>query len=73
MSTVGGVEILLGDAAAHPALLVRPDWSFVPEADGSAAAATRWELVPRLEGKIVICAHYPGDGIGSVRGLWEPL
>jgi glyoxylase-like metal-dependent hydrolase (beta-lactamase superfamily II) len=71
---LGDAGFLLGDAAGHPAQLAHPDWTFVPEFDRPRAAATRRGLVPRLEGKVVVCAHYPGDGIGRVRsGLWEPL
>jgi glyoxylase-like metal-dependent hydrolase (beta-lactamase superfamily II) len=66
--------LLLGDAAVHPALLVEPEWEYVSDRDRERSARTRQELLPLIDGKLVVCGHYPGSGIGRMtNGLWEPL
>ena len=59
---LGHEGILLGDVAVHPALLDHPEWRYVSDVDGDRSVQTRRELLPALEGKLVLCGHYPDDG-----------
>lgn len=71
---VGDEAVLIGDAAVHPALLEHAGWLYVSDGRPEEAAATRRLLLPELEAKVVVCGHYPGDGIGRVvAGKWQPL
>jgi hypothetical protein len=63
----------------HPALLDEPARLYVSDHDPNGSAATRRALVADLadSGKLVVCGHYPGSGIGrlatrSGRTVWEP-
>ena len=64
----------------HPALLDQPEWVFAFDEDSVQNAPTRARLVAQLvEGQdLVVCGHYPEDGIGRLvtregRVLWEPV
>lgn len=59
---LGDEGIILADVAVHPALLDHPEWRYVSDLDYERCVQTRRELLPDLEGKIVLCGHYPGDG-----------
>jgi glyoxylase-like metal-dependent hydrolase (beta-lactamase superfamily II) len=64
----GDEAVLLGDAAVHPALLDRPNWSYVADLDPDVSIATRWSLLEELVDRDVrvCCGHYPGGGIGRI-------
>ena len=64
----GEYALLIADVAVHPALLENPEWAYVSDADGAAAAATRRALLPELVDRdvLVVCGHYPGSGIGRI-------
>jgi glyoxylase-like metal-dependent hydrolase (beta-lactamase superfamily II) len=57
---LGEEGIVLGDVAVHPALLDHPEWRYVSDVDYERSVETRRELLPELEGKVVLCGHYPG-------------
>ena len=59
---LGDEGIILADVAVHPALLDHPEWRYVSDLDHERSVETRRELLPQLEGKVVVCGHYPGDG-----------
>ena len=59
---LGDEGILLADVAVHPALLDHPEWRYVSDIDYERSVETRRGLLPELEGKVVLCGHYPGDG-----------
>jgi glyoxylase-like metal-dependent hydrolase (beta-lactamase superfamily II) len=59
---LGDEGIILGDVAVHPALLDHPEWRYIWDVDGDRSVQTRRELLPALEGKLVLCGHYPDDG-----------
>jgi glyoxylase-like metal-dependent hydrolase (beta-lactamase superfamily II) len=65
---LGAEAILIADAAGHPALLDRPEWSFVGDLDPARSAATRRALLDEVldTDTLVICGHFPGSGIGRV-------
>jgi glyoxylase-like metal-dependent hydrolase (beta-lactamase superfamily II) len=77
----GGAEALvLGDAAAHPMLLDRPDDTFANDIDPEESMRTRRRLVGEIldTRTLVLCGHYPAGGIGRVgrrhgRVLWTAL
>ena len=64
----GERAVLIADVAVHPALLENPEWAYISDADGAAAAATRRALLPELVDRdvLVACGHYPGSGIGRI-------
>jgi glyoxylase-like metal-dependent hydrolase (beta-lactamase superfamily II) len=64
----GSKAIILGDVAVHPALLDRPEWTYLFDVDPEATVATRRRVLEDIDGEdvIVACGHYPG-GIGRVR------
>jgi glyoxylase-like metal-dependent hydrolase (beta-lactamase superfamily II) len=64
----GTQAIILGDVAVHPALLDRPEWTYLFDVDPEATVATRRAVLQDILGAdiIVACGHYPG-GIGRVR------
>jgi glyoxylase-like metal-dependent hydrolase (beta-lactamase superfamily II) len=64
---LGDEGIVLGDAAVHPALLDHPEWRYVSDIDFERSAHTRRELLPELEGKVVLCGHFPNGG------EWRPV
>jgi glyoxylase-like metal-dependent hydrolase (beta-lactamase superfamily II) len=59
---LGDEAIVLGDVAVHPALLDHPEWRYVSDIDSERSAQTRRELLPELEGKVVLCGHFPDGG-----------
>lgn len=65
---LGSDAILIADAAGHPALLDRPEWSFEGDLDEPLSAATRRALLDEVldTDTLVVCGHYPGSGIGTV-------
>jgi glyoxylase-like metal-dependent hydrolase (beta-lactamase superfamily II) len=74
---LGDEAVLIADAAVHPALLEEPDWLYVSDYDAAQCAATRRTLLAELvdQDVLVVCGHYPGDGIGRVvlrdgRNVW---
>jgi len=80
VSSEGVGATLIGDVVPHPALLDRPEWGFAFDADSAQNAHTRARLVAELVegGDLVVCGHYPGNGIGRLvtragRVLWEPV
>jgi glyoxylase-like metal-dependent hydrolase (beta-lactamase superfamily II) len=64
----GSKAIILGDIAVHPALLDRPEWTYLFDVDPEATVATRRAVLEDIDDEdiIVACGHYPG-GIGRVR------
>jgi glyoxylase-like metal-dependent hydrolase (beta-lactamase superfamily II) len=69
---------LIVDAAVHPALLDRPEWSYVSDLDHERCVETRRALVDELADADVLVAsgHYPGTGVGRLvrrdaRIVWE--
>ena len=64
----GSKAVILGDVAVHPALLDRPEWTYLFDVDPEATVATRRRVLEDIDGEdiIVACGHYPG-GIGRVR------
>jgi glyoxylase-like metal-dependent hydrolase (beta-lactamase superfamily II) len=78
ISSGGARAMLVADAAVHPALLDRPDWSYVSDRDHETSVATRRGLVDEIADSdvLVACGHYPGSGLGYVRRrrervVWE--
>jgi glyoxylase-like metal-dependent hydrolase (beta-lactamase superfamily II) len=59
---LGDDAVILGDAAVHPSQLDHPDWRYVFDIDSARSVQTRRELLPELEGKVVLCGHYPAGG-----------
>jgi glyoxylase-like metal-dependent hydrolase (beta-lactamase superfamily II) len=75
---IGSDALLIGDAAAHPALLDEPGWRFVNDDDHEQSVETRRSLVAELADTdtLVVCGHYPVSGIGRAvtregRLVWE--
>lgn len=75
---LGDEAVLIADAAVHPTLLEEPDWLYVSDSDAGRCAATRRTLVAELvdQNVLVVCGHYPDEGIGRVtrrdgRVIWE--
>ncbi len=75
---IGDEAVVIGDAAAHPALLDEPDRLFASDWDHVLSAATRHALVEELVDTevLTICGHYPGSGVGRIsrddgRVVWE--
>lgn len=75
---IGSDAILIGDAVPHPAFLDNPDWPFVADEDSARCELTRRALLEEVtdSGKLVLCGHYPGSGIGRVtreegRVVWK--
>jgi glyoxylase-like metal-dependent hydrolase (beta-lactamase superfamily II) len=69
---------LIVDAAVHPALLDRPEWTYVSDSDHERCVETRRSLVDELANSDVLVAsgHYPGAGLGRLlrrdgRVSWE--
>jgi glyoxylase-like metal-dependent hydrolase (beta-lactamase superfamily II) len=56
-----GDEVIMADAAPHPALLDHPEWRFAIDIDPEQSTETRRELagIPR---ESLICGHYPDGG-----------
>jgi glyoxylase-like metal-dependent hydrolase (beta-lactamase superfamily II) len=76
--SAGQEALILGDAAAHPALLDAPGWRFVNDRDHEQSVRTREQLVAQLAGTgtLAICGHFPEGGVGRVvtrdgRVVWE--
>jgi glyoxylase-like metal-dependent hydrolase (beta-lactamase superfamily II) len=65
----GQEGFLIADAAVHPALLDRAEWSYVSDGDHERCVETRCALVDGLVDTevLVVSGHYPGSGIGRVR------
>src|SRR4051794_202523 len=70
--------VLIVDAAVHPALLDKPEWSYRADLDHERCVTTRHAVVAELvdSGTVVACGHYPGSAIGRVvrrdgRVVWE--
>jgi glyoxylase-like metal-dependent hydrolase (beta-lactamase superfamily II) len=59
--------IVLGDVAVHPALLDRPEWTYLFDVDPELSVGTRRAVLEDIVGEdiVVACGHYPG-GIGRV-------
>jgi glyoxylase-like metal-dependent hydrolase (beta-lactamase superfamily II) len=79
VSSEGAEALLIADAAVHPALLEHPDWVYVSDGDPARCAETRRALLPELVDRdvLVLCGHYPADGVGRVvrrerAVVWEP-
>ena len=75
----GARGIVLGDVAVHPALLDRPEWTYLFDVDPEATIKTRREVLENLEREdvVIACGHYPG-GIGSLareesHTVWRPV
>jgi len=62
--------LITGDALIHPAQVTEPPWSSVLDMNGSAATATREQLLSRLDdaGLTMAGCHFPSPGYGRV--LW---
>jgi glyoxylase-like metal-dependent hydrolase (beta-lactamase superfamily II) len=73
---LGDEGIVLADVAVHPALLDHPEWRYVSDLEYERSVQTRRELLPELEGKVVLCGHYPDGVRGAPRasaGARRPL
>ena len=77
---IGDAALLIGDAAAHPALLAEPGWRFVNDDDHERSVETRRSIVAEMADTetLVVAGHYPGSGIGRVvtrggRVVWEEV
>jgi glyoxylase-like metal-dependent hydrolase (beta-lactamase superfamily II) len=75
----GAKGIVLGDVAVHPALLDRPEWTYLFDVDPEATVKTRRAVLENIEREdvVIACGHYPG-GIGSVERegshtVWRPV
>jgi glyoxylase-like metal-dependent hydrolase (beta-lactamase superfamily II) len=64
----GERAMLIADVAVHPALLQEPDWVYVSDIDSAESARARHALLPGLVDSdvLVVCGHYPDDGIGRI-------
>lgn len=82
VAIVSGEEraMVIGDLAHHPVQLTETEWSVVLDINPQQAAATRAQIVERLErdGGLVLGGHFPPPGIGRLvrlegRRLWQAL
>ena len=80
ISSGGEKALILGDALVHPAQVSQPDWLFGFDMDAQGAAATRKELLDRVEaeGMTVVQCHLPSPGFGHIirlegRRYWQAL
>ncbi len=65
----GGESLLItGDVAHHPAQVHQTDWNCMADSDGDQAAATRKQVMERLEaeGHPAAFCHFPGEGFGRI-------
>jgi glyoxylase-like metal-dependent hydrolase (beta-lactamase superfamily II) len=77
----GGHEaVLIVDSGVHPALLDRPERSYVSDLDHDRCVETRRALLDELVDAdvLVVCGHYPGSGVGWIRQrghrvVWEHM
>ena len=65
----GGEKALItGDLLVHPAQVSEPHWAFGFDTDAEQAAATRRQMLDRLEaeGITLIGCHFPSPGYGRI-------
>ena len=68
IASAGERALILGDVAHHPAQVEETGWSPSFDADGAVSAATRMQMMERLEasGELVAACHFPAPGLGHV-------
>jgi glyoxylase-like metal-dependent hydrolase (beta-lactamase superfamily II) len=57
-----GDELIMADAAPHPALLDHPEWRFVVDVDHERSVETRRGLAALRDRVELLCGHYPDGG-----------
>ena len=82
ISSGGREALIMGDVAAHPAMVTEESWTYIFEADPAQAVATRRRVLDSLvdSGTPVLVGHYPApsfgriarEGSGAGRRYWQP-